>query len=166
MRPYIAGLTLKNLEDVTFDDFQELLAPYLLEEIPEGTLDGNPDRMLQIDRLIGRLANIHAYLAYLYGYAAARAQILKSEGRTAEWGAMLRKKDALYEYRGAVKLKWNACSRMVTINLGIEDEPDDHIDHHGRAERMGVEVTPAGRAGRQKKANARPTTGWDAFRDK
>lgn len=144
MKPYIPAVSILVLDDMPFDDMLEKLAPYLLEEIPEGTIDGNPDRMMEIDRLIGRFANLYAYVAFLYAYTANRAHHYKAEGFIDEWHAMVRKKDALYEFRGAIKLKWQACSRMVTVNL--DDDPADRIDYEARRE-YSNKPTPATNTG-------------------
>lgn len=120
---YDEGVTLKNIGSLTFDQFLAGISPFLTEKVPEG---GGKDKsnVPEIDRLLGRLANIHAWLIQLYAHSADRANShLRLEGKTGEtYAAWVRKKDALYEFARATELKWKACSRMISVAIGHEDE--------------------------------------------
>lgn len=135
--------TVRNLEELTFEELLDALQPYLLEEIPEGVTDAPPEDLARVDRLIGQLANTYSYITNLYAYSAAYARRAKVEGDTSEWHDWNAKKDALYRIVQAIELKWRACSRLVTVDseLGFE-----RPDYQGREERA---------------ATRRPMRGWD-----
>jgi len=127
LKPYIKSVTTINLEAMSFDDMLAALAPYLLEEVPEGTAG-----MDKVDPLIGRFANVYAYLSYLWAFAQAVAGEHKQAKRTAEYDDMMRKRDALYRFLRAVELKWQAASRMVTVAIAIDEDPHEQISYQSR----------------------------------
>ncbi len=114
-------LTVNNLESVTFEYFLQSLEPALLEKIPEG--GDSPEALKKIDEQLGRFANVHAYLIYLFAaasYSTSKHARIDKKGQ--DYANMVRKKDALYEFADAIELKWKACSRMLTKAMGSEDE--------------------------------------------
>lgn len=114
----IESLTVNNLGDTPFKKMLEILTPLVLSEVPEGE-DTNSARRL--DFLLARMANLHAYLRVLWCVAThERARAVKVGLPNAdEWA---KKKEALYELANAVKLKYEAVSRKVTVKLESEDE--------------------------------------------
>lgn len=128
----IANLSVKELRTVSFPEMLRLLGPLVTVKVPEGTQD-NINEKKRLDYLLGRSANLYAYLRYLWAAASyERVRLMKIDTDAAE--DMLKKKEALYELGSAVKLKYEAVSRMVTVAL--EDELPDRADHQGRVARM------------------------------
>lgn len=112
--------TLHNLERLDLISLLEMLEPYLLEDIPEGVLAASEGDLHEIDRQIGRLANTFSYVSSLYAYSCALVRNAKRESRTDDWHDAVAKKDALDKLRSALKLKWQACSRMVTVETEVD----------------------------------------------
>lgn len=118
---YIPTVTIKNVTGMGFKKMLLALKPYTQEHIPEGIL-GDPDAYIEIERLIGRTANIYAYMVYLQAYVANQVNVAKRAGDIEKKESLIRKRDALYELARAVKYKHSACSRMLTAALGYEEE--------------------------------------------
>lgn len=125
----VESLTINNLSTVSFKEMLDILEPLVLTEIPEGDFDKK-----RLDFLLSRLANLHAYLWTLWCHATSeRARLKKIDDVKAE--NMQKKKEALYALAGAVKLKYEAVSRKITVALEDEDEPVDRADYEGRRAR-------------------------------
>lgn len=131
----IPSVTVNNIEDIGFLEMVEGLTPYVLEEIPEGTADGDEETMQRIDRLLGRFANLYTYLVLLYAVSADHANRARVLGNDEKYKALIRKKDALYELSRGVKLKWQACSRMLTKAIEDDDEPYERASYSNRAQK-------------------------------
>lgn len=130
----IPSVTINNIEDIGFLEMIEGLEPFVLEEIPEGT-DGSEEVMNEIDRLLGRFANLYTYLVMLYAVVADHSNRARVLGNDEKYKALVRKKDALYELSRGVKLKWQACSRMLTKAIEDEDEPFERANYPRRSEK-------------------------------
>lgn len=118
---YDKSVTLHNLGKLSFDEMLAAVSPFLREKIPEGTGKNN-ENLPEIDRHLGRLPNIYAWLMELWAHASNQSSFwLRSEGKTsAKYGDWVRKKDTLYELANAISLKWKGCSRMVSVALPDE----------------------------------------------
>lgn len=147
---YIPAVTTRNVLEMPFDDFLEALRPYLLERVPEGVLGQPSDVMMEVDRLIGRFANVYAYLSVLLAYVWAKAREVKSTDK-AEFERRMAKKEALYRFCRSVELKWQASSRQVTVET--ESELDFERPAYGARSERSREHKPQA-AGR--------TKGWGA----
>lgn len=130
----IPSVTVNNIEDIGFLEMAEGLKPFVLEEVPEGT-DGSEEDLNEIDRLLGRFANLYTYLVMLYAVAADHANRARVLGNDEKYKALVRKKDALYELSRGVKLKWQACSRMLTKHIEEDDEPFERANYPNRKEK-------------------------------
>lgn len=118
---YIPKVTIDNVTKMPFKKMLLALQPYTQEHVPEGVLH-DPDAYTEIERLIGRLANIYAYLIHLYAYVANQVNVSKRKGDSERREKLTRKKDALYELARAVRYKHEACSRMLTAALNYNEK--------------------------------------------
>jgi hypothetical protein len=116
----LKNLTAANLSKIPFMDMLKILEPLVLVEVPEVILDGESKR--RFDYLLARLANVHAYLQYLWSAATyERARLKAANASSAE--DMAKKKEAIYALASAVKLKYEAVSRKITLVLDGEGDP-------------------------------------------
>jgi L-rhamnose isomerase len=131
----IKNLTVNNLSEISFKDMLAILEPLVLAKVPEGnSTDKNAERQ-RLDYLLARLANLFAYLRYLWSSASyQRARFKYSDDAKAD--EMLKKKEALYELGNAVKLKYEAVSRRITVALDDERDMPERANHTARVERM------------------------------
>lgn len=128
----LPSVTVNNIREIGFLEMIEGLEPYVLEEIPEGT-EGDEESLRLIDTLLGRFANLYTYLVLLYSVAADHANRARVLGADEEYKSLVRKKDALYELSRGVKLKWQACSRMLTKHIEEDDEPYERANYKARS---------------------------------
>lgn len=128
----IDNLTVNNLAEVPFAQMLTILAPYVLVDIPEDA--SNVDMKKRLDFLLARTANLHAYLTFLGVHASHQRAILKGKQPEAAED-MLKKKEALYELASATKLKYEACSRKITLAMSEDSENDlrESANHANRA---------------------------------
>lgn len=112
----IPSLTTNNVNEIAFVDLIDAISPFALEEVPEGT-GGDPDALTELDRLMGRFANLYGYLIHLWAASSDWMNRYKVMGDTDAERTMRRKKDALWEISRVVKLKYEACSRMITAHV-------------------------------------------------
>lgn len=110
------NLDTKNVMRVSFNEMLRMLEPMALEPIPSGKLN-DPDMMMKLDELLSTFANNHAYLIYLWAFVSAKTNEYKLVGNTAEHSIATKKKEALYGIASAVKLKWDAVSRKITVRV-------------------------------------------------
>lgn len=149
------SVTTDTLVDMPFRDFLSALEPWLLEPVPEGA-EGDPEVLRQIDRLLGRFANLYSYLVFLHAFASYEAKRLSLAGAQQEYSLMIEKRDALYEFSRAVKQKKEACSRMLTVwQEETGSDNFDRVDYEGREER-------ARRRRSHKTPDGKTFNGWDA----
>jgi hypothetical protein len=130
---YIPKVTIKNVTRISFKKMLLALKPYTQEHIPEGILH-DPDAYTEIERLIGRTANLYAYLMHLYAYVANETTRAKLVGDTELKDKLMRKRDALFELGRAVHYKQEACSRMLTAALGYDKGVFERVDGKAREE--------------------------------
>jgi hypothetical protein len=134
----IESLTINNLEDIDFMEMLKILEPLVLVQVPENDSEENRRRL---DYLLARTANLYAYLRVLWSAATnARAALKKGDAVAAE--KMQKKKEALYEIGNAVKLKYEAVSRKITVALETEDKPE-RANYEARRERRDEPVKAA-----------------------
>lgn len=155
---HIQGLNINELKTVSFPKMLEILAPFVLVHLPEGTSE-NIDAKRRLDYLLGRCANMYAYLNTLGAYASyERARMKAMNDSGAE--DMLKKKEALYELATAMKLKYEAVSRMLTVALKLDNETPDQPDYEGRRGRP----TDTTNAPRKPTNSASPPSAWDGIK--
>lgn len=128
-------LTANNVVDHDLAEILEILEPYVLEEIPEGTI-GHDEAKMEIDRLLGRFANLYAYIITLWAHVSHAQAMARSEGDSKRGSYLTKMRDALWELSRAVKLKWQACSRLITSAQEEEEHPFERADYHGREEKI------------------------------
>lgn len=116
----LKGFNLENLSKIPFMDMLKILQPLVLVEVPESFAHETEKRRL--DYLLARLANVHAYLRFMWAAATYERARLKRIG-TDSAEDMAKKKEALYELGNAVKLKYEAVSRKITLELEGEGDP-------------------------------------------
>lgn len=121
----IPSLTVNNLKDISFSEMLKILTPFVLVQVPETDLDLTSVKK-RYDFLLARLSNLYAFLQLLGVHASyERARLKAAESSKAD--DMLKKKEALFELAAAVKLKYEAVSRKITLALN-EDEDDKTPD--------------------------------------
>lgn len=129
----IENLTVNNIRDVSFKDMLSILGPLVLVQLPEDTDDLESKR--RYDYLLARLANLYAYLRVLWAAASyERSRARRIDSDNAE--EMQKKKEALFEIGNAVKLKYEAVSRKITLALNDEKETPERVDYEGRREQL------------------------------
>lgn len=153
------AVTTDNLRDMPFMEMLNSLEPFVLEDIPEGIQDDPTGKGEEVDTLLGRFANLYSYLMYLYSFASYESDRVKLiEGQSAQWKTMVRKKDALFELAKAVRMKWKACSRMLTGLIKSEEEVFDRVDYQARSRSQGK--TPNKKSGKESDGKGRDLKGW------
>lgn len=115
-----------NVMSMPFLEFLEALGTIALEKLPEGGIN-DPDRLTQIDKMLGRFANYYAYLMYLWAFTSnmTNSRKLMQDKGPAHLDAAKRK-ETLYEIAQAVKMKHEATSRMLTVQQVLEDQRHEH----------------------------------------
>ena len=73
---------------------------------------------------MGKLANDYVYLTTLSGYARNYVRQIKRKGKdyTHEYEDMMDKRTSLEELASAVKIQYQAVSRLLTVRMAIHDE--------------------------------------------
>jgi hypothetical protein len=130
----VPALTVDNLRSVSFSDMLAALRPLVLEEVPEDALN-DPEVLTDLDRLMGRFANLYSLLIDLHAAALDWASRFKLVDNDAEYQVMMKKKDALWELSRAVKLKYEACSRKLTLHIEAEERDTQPANYPARQER-------------------------------
>ncbi len=150
----IPGLSVNNLREISFEDMLKILTPFVLVQIPEDST--TVDEKRRLDYLLARCANLHAYLRVLWSQATyLRAQFKRDTLNPDSAETMQKKKEVLYELANAMKLKYEAASRKITVALESEGDESvsDRVDYAGRRET---------RDARAEKVETKPTVkgGW------
>lgn len=109
-------LNTSNIMDMSFNAMLKELEPIALKPIPSGNLN-DPDMMMKLDELLSEFANNHALVIYLWAYVSAKTNAYKLTGSSNEWSIAAKKKEALYSIASALKLKWDAVSRKITVRV-------------------------------------------------
>lgn len=131
--PYIPQLTINNVGAIPLKKMLRTLEPYTQTHVPEG-IQGDPEAYQEIERLIGRFANVYGYMMQLYSQLAWEVNMAKRQGLKDRQEDMTRKKDAMYQLGRAVKYKQEACSRMLTAAIGYDRDLFERPDGKGREE--------------------------------
>lgn len=115
-----------SLFTMSVSDIVKAVSERVFQEIPE-QVKGNDD-LAKIEEMLARLANDYAYLVTLVGYARNYSRQLKRAGKDSKemWEDMLDKVSALEEMSSAVKLQYQAVSRILTIKTYSMDGADMH----------------------------------------
>lgn len=129
----IPELTVNNVGEIPFERMLAILTPYVLVQIPEDS--ETVDEKRRLDFLLARTANLYAYLRVLWSQATyLRAEKRRDKDDEAE--SMQKKKEVLYELGNAMKLKYEAVSRKITVLMDGEGEEKvtPQVNYQGRAE--------------------------------
>lgn len=129
----VSSVTVNNIAEIGYQKMLEGIMPLVLIEVPEGTNGGDPAVMTILDGLMGKYANIYAYLITLFAAAAGAAERYRIMDADDKQKDCIRKKDALWELSRAVKLKYQACSRMLTKHIEDDEDLPERADVRGRA---------------------------------
>jgi hypothetical protein len=92
-------------------------------DLPENGIQSEGDLVL-IEVALGRLANEYAYVIELLGYSRHYVRIFKRNGKDnkEQYEDMMDKRDCLENIASAVKLKYQAVSRMLTTKEQRNEE--------------------------------------------
>ncbi len=139
----VAQLPVSKLREIQFSEMLDILSPYVLVQVPENVDENNLTEKRKYDYLLARMANLYAYLRVLWSFASnERAKMRHIDSAKAE--DMLKKKEALFELGNAVKLKYEAVSRKITVALADEEETPERPDYSARREQIGNRQTGGG----------------------
>ena len=103
----------------------------IVMDIPEQI---SADNFQAMGHLLGKLPNDYAYLLSLHGYARNLARQLKRQGEKEAYEDMMDKRDSLEEMASAVKLKYQAVSRMLSLFEAQAEYGDMYGYRKGREE--------------------------------
>lgn len=149
----IENLTIDTLREISFMQMLEILRPLVLVEVPE---NGDIESRARYDYLLARCANLNAYLRYLFAFASYERDRLRSIN-SPKANDMLKKKEALYELKEAMKAKYDAVSRKITLALEDEEQVPDRASYTARREARDTKSNAAA-----KPTTAAPSTGgWN-----
>jgi len=86
----------------------------IIADIPE---EIGPNNFQEVSRLLGKLPNDYAYLVSLLGYSRNLVRQMKRGGpdTKVEYEDMMDKSKALDDIASAVKLQYQAVSRMISL---------------------------------------------------
>lgn len=131
----IKQLPVSQIGEIAFGEMLDILTPYVLVQVPENWDPKNPEDKRRYDYLLARLANLYAYLRVLWcAITYERAVLKRSNAEKAE--IIQKKKEALYELGNAVKLKYEAVSRKITVALSEDESLNDRVDYNSRREQV------------------------------
>ena len=121
-----AKVNPSSLFTMSVDDIVRAVSARVLQEIPEN-VKTNED-LARIEEMLARLANDYAYLVTLAAYSQNYSRRLKREGKESKemWEDMLDKNAAIESMSSAVKLQYQAVSRILTIKTHTMDQNDMH----------------------------------------
>ncbi len=127
----IEQVSTANLATISFIDMLNIYRPFVLVDIPEDA--STIDMKKRLDYLLARCANLYAYFSFMGAFASyERARFKKIDDTKAE--DMLKKKEALFELASAMKLKYEACSRKITLAVAEEGDSKvvDRVNYESR----------------------------------
>ena len=115
-------ITNRELFFISNEAMLDALASTILVDIPTGVQ--SEDDLHRIEYLLGKLANDYCYLTALGGYARNYVRQIKRKGKdyTHEYEDMMDKRTSLEELASAVKIQYQAVSRLLTVRMAIHDE--------------------------------------------
>lgn len=111
-----------NLFTMSNTEIIDKLRGTILEDIPKG-IKSQKD-LERLEYLLGKLANDYVYLISMTNYARNYVRQLKRKGKEyqVEYEDMMDKRESLESIASAVKLQYQAVSRMLTIKIELEEE--------------------------------------------
>lgn len=94
----------------------------VLVDIPRGVKSEGD--LQKIEYLLGKLANDYSYVITMTGYARNYVRQLKRQGKEyqVEYEDMMDKRDTLESIASAIKIQYQAVSRMLTVKIQIGEE--------------------------------------------
>ena len=115
-------LTPQNLFSCNNVDIINKLRDTVLENVPQG-IKSNAD-LERMEYLLGKLSNDYVYLISMTNYARNYVRQLKRQGKDyqSEYEDMMDKRDSLESIASAVKLQYQAVSRILSIKIELSDE--------------------------------------------
>lgn len=135
--------------DVPFKELLESIGTIALEKLPEGGYN-DPDRLQQIDKMLGRFANYYAYLMYLWAHVSNATNTRKLMGDTTGHLDAAKRKETLYELAQAIKMKHESASRMLTVQQVMKENPHEHrVWNKATPFEMGITEALTPRTGKQ-----------------
>lgn len=104
----------------------DALASFVLVEIPTGV--NSEEDLKRIEFLLGKLANDYVYLTTLCSYSRNYVRQLKRQGKeyAREYEDMMDKRTSLEEIASAVKIQYQAVSRLLTVQMAMREENNMH----------------------------------------
>lgn len=115
-------VTPTNLLTLSVKEVIQLISERVLSDIPEGI--NSYDDLRIVEERLGRLANDYAYVMGLLSYSRAYVRTLKRQGQKEAYEDMMDKRSALEDIASAVKMQYQAVSRILTAEIQIRDEND------------------------------------------
>ena len=115
-------VTPTNLLTLSVKEVIQLISERVLSDIPEGI--NSHDDLRIVEERLGRLANDYAYVMELLSYSRTYVRTLKRQGQKEAYEDMMDKRSALEDIASAVKMQYQAVSRMLTAEIQIRDEND------------------------------------------
>lgn len=117
-------VTPSNLFTMSPEELVRTVSERVLSDIPEGAKD-NGD-LQRVEESLGRLANDYAYIIGILAYSRNYVRQLKRSGDKEMYEDMMDKRDNLTEISSAIKLQYQAVSRMLTVKIETMSEGDLH----------------------------------------
>lgn len=111
-----------NLFTMSNTEIIDKLRGTIIEDIPRGIK--TEEDLRRLEYLLGKLANDYVYLISMTNYARNYVRQLKRKGKEyqVEYEDMMDKRESLESIASAVKLQYQAVSRMLTIKIELEEE--------------------------------------------
>jgi len=125
-------LTPTSLATMKIEEVISSLHEYIISNLPEGINDKAAD-IVRIEYLLGRLGNDYAYVVELLNYSRNYVRKLKRNSDKERYEDMMDVRDALESTASAIKLKYEAVSRMLTA---YQQRYDEHSMPGYRMERQ------------------------------
>ena len=121
-----------NLFTMSNTEIMDKLRGTIIEDIPRGIK--TEEDLRRLEYLLGKLANDYVYLISMTNYARNYVRQLKRKGKEyqVEYEDMLDKRESLESIASAVKLQYQAISRMLTIKIELEEENKMHDYRRGK----------------------------------
>ena len=113
-------ITPTSLFTLGVDEIIGSLAQFVMGDIPEGI--NSQDDLAQIEYYLGRLGNDYAYLIELLSYSRNYVRRLKRDGHKEKSEDLMDIRDGIESMASAVKLRYQAVSRLLTIHEQRNDE--------------------------------------------
>ena len=121
-------ITATAIKTISAEEMIRMLVQDLMAEIPENEEEDPVAYMARIEFLLCKLPNDYSYLVSLLSYARSYVRIAKRGGSSTKtvYEDMMDKRDALESMASAVKLQYQAVSRILTARIQKTDEMSLH----------------------------------------